>query len=67
MSDTKIYRHGKGAKIEKVKAGEAVLGLGQARRGKLIAIAVAFGDEGVEFPQHVKVPDSITLPRTSEG
>jgi hypothetical protein len=57
-----LYRYGKAAKLEEVKAGDAVRGVGQAIKGKLIALAAAFGAEGVELPLNVKVPASITLP-----
>jgi hypothetical protein len=61
-ADTKIFRHGQAAKLDSVKAGDAVRGLGQVSKGKLIASAVAFGGEGVELPPSLKVPTSITLP-----
>jgi hypothetical protein len=60
--DTKIFRRGRPAQLNDVKSGDAVRGIGQVKNGKLIAYAVAFGDEGVELPASVKVPDSITLP-----
>src|SRR5450755_1865954 len=46
--DTKIYRKGQPAPLDSVKSGDAVCGVGQVRNGKLIAVAVAFGDDGVE-------------------
>jgi hypothetical protein len=59
--ETKIYRRGQLASLESVKSGDAVCGVGQAKNGRLIAIAVAFGDDGVELPASAKVPASITL------
>lgn len=63
--ETKIYRKGQLAPLESVKSGDAVCGVGQARSGRLIAIAVAFGDDGVELPASAKVPSSITLPNNT--
>ena len=63
--ETKIYRKGQLASLESVKSGDAVCGVGQARNGRLIAIAVAFGDDGVELPASAKVPSSITLPNNT--
>jgi hypothetical protein len=62
---TKIYRKGRLAPLEAVKSGDAVFGVGQVRNKRLIAVAVAFGDEGVELPPSAKVPTSIVLPNTS--
>jgi len=62
---TKIYRKGQPALLESVKSGDAVCGVGQAKNGGLIAIAVAFGDEGVELPASAKAPASITLPNNT--
>ncbi len=61
-SETKIFRHGRAAKLEETKAGDAVRGIGQAKGRRLVAFAVAFGEEGVELPSFLKVPESITLP-----
>ena len=63
--DTRIYRKGRPASLESVKSGDAVCGVGQARNGRIIAIAVAFGDDGVELPASAKVPSSITLPNNT--
>ncbi len=60
--DTRIYRKGRAADLEDAKAGDAARGFGQVKNGKLIALAVAFGEEGVELPPNVKIPDVITLP-----
>ncbi len=62
MRDTIVYRKGQAAKLEEAKAGDAARGFGQVKNGKLIALAVAFGQEGVELPPNVKVPDLIKLP-----
>jgi hypothetical protein len=59
---TKVFRFGRMANLDSVKAGDAARGFGQAQKGLLVATAVAFGAEGVELPGHVKVPTSITLP-----
>ncbi len=59
--DTKVFRYGRGAKLEEAKAGDAARGFGRVMNGKLIASAVAFGDEGVELPPSVKIPGSITI------
>ena len=59
---TKVFRFGQMARLESVKAGDAARGIGQARKGMLIASAVAFGDESVELPRDLKVPTAITLP-----
>lgn len=61
-TNTVLYRRGRPAKLEEVKAGDAARGVGQAIKGKLVATAVAFGEEGVELPPNVRVPESITLP-----
>ncbi|MDQ6938661.1 MAG: hypothetical protein M3119_00730 [Verrucomicrobiota bacterium] len=63
--ETRIYRKGQRAGLESVKSGDAVCGVGLARNGRLIAIAVAFGDDGVELPSSAKVPASITLPNNT--
>lgn len=55
-SDTKIYRKGVLAPLASVKSGDAVCGIGVVRKGKLIAVAVAFGDDGVELPDKAKPP-----------
>lgn len=60
--DTKVFRYGRAARLEDAKSGDAVRGFGRVAKGRLVAIAVAFGDEGVELPASVKIPDSITLP-----
>ena len=60
ISDTKIFRKGKAAKLEEAKAGDAVRGIGQAKNGRLIATAVAFGDDGVELPASVKMPEPLS-------
>jgi hypothetical protein len=60
--DTKIFRHGRGAQLQEIKSGDAVRGVGQVKKGKLVAFAVAFGEEGVELPAGFKVPETITLP-----
>lgn len=65
-ANTKIFRHGKGVKLESVKAGDAARGLGQVIKGKLIASAVAFGADGVELPPHLKIPTSITQPPSGQ-
>lgn len=62
---TRIFRHGRAAQLQDVKSGDAVRGIGQVKNGKLTAFAVAFGDEGVELPPGLKVPESITLPPSS--
>jgi hypothetical protein len=64
-SDTRIYRKGQVAPLEAVKSGDAVNGVGQVRKGRLIAVAVAFGDDGVELPASAKIPRSITLPNNT--
>lgn len=64
-AETKIFRQGRAARLEEAKAGDAARGVGQAINGKLVAVAVAFGSEGVELPRDIKVPDSITLPPTT--
>ena len=63
---TKIFRHGKVAQLGQVKSGDAVRGVGVVKKGRLIAVAVAFGDEGVELPAALKVPEAITLPSTRD-
>ena len=65
-AETKIFRYGNAAKLDSVKAGDAVRGVGQATKGKLVASAVAFGAEGVELPSNVKVPNPSTLPPTRQ-
>ena len=60
--ETKIFRHGRAANLDDAKSGDAVHGYGRVQKGKLVAFALAFGDEGVELPRSVRVPDSITLP-----
>lgn len=60
--DTKVDRYGRGAKLDDAKSGDAVRGFGRVLKGRLVAIAVAFGDEGVELPPGIKIPESITLP-----
>ena len=60
--DTKVFRHGHAAKLDDAKSGDAARGFGRVINGKLIAVAVAFGDEGVELPAGIKIPESITLP-----
>ena len=65
-AETKIFRYGKAAKLDSVKAGDAVRGVGQATKGNLVASAVAFGAEGVELPSNVKVPSPSTLPPTRQ-
>ncbi len=64
-TDTKIFRQGKAARLEEAKSGDAARGVGVAQSGRLIAVAVAFGSEGVELPPNIKIPDSITLPPSS--
>lgn len=61
-SETKIFRQGRVARLEEAKAGDAVRGVGQAMKGNLVAVAVAFGSEGVELPRDIRIPDAITLP-----
>jgi hypothetical protein len=65
--DTKVFRYGRAARLEDAKSGDAVRGFGRVVKGKLVAVAVAFGDEGVELPLGIKIPDSITLPPQSPG
>ncbi len=60
--DTKVFRRGKAAKLDEAKSGDAARGFGRVINGKLVAVAVAFGDEGVELPAGIKIPESITLP-----
>lgn len=66
-SSTRIFRHGRVAQLQEVKSGDAVRGIGQVKNGRLTALIVAFGDDGVDFPPGVKVPESITLPPSSSG
>jgi hypothetical protein len=61
-SETKIFRYGRRAKVGDAKAGDGAHGFGRVLNGKLIAVAVAFGDEGVDLPADIKIPQSITLP-----
>jgi len=61
--DTKIFRKGQAASLEEIKAGDAARGVGLAKNGRLLAFAVAFGDEGVELPPGLNLPETITLPR----
>ncbi|MFL6568101.1 MAG: hypothetical protein ACJ8LI_02955 [Chthoniobacterales bacterium] len=60
--DTRVFRYGRAAKLGDAKAGDAARGFGRVLNGKLIAVAVAFGDDGVELPPQVTIPPSITLP-----
>lgn len=60
--DTKVFRHGRAAKLDEAKSGDAARGFGRVINGHLIAVAVAFGDEGVELPAGIRIPESITLP-----
>jgi hypothetical protein len=65
--DTKIYRKGVSAALESVKSGDAVCGIGQVRKGQLIAVAVAFGDDGVELPEKANLPRASMLPAASSS
>jgi hypothetical protein len=60
--DTKVFRRGRAARIDDAKSGDAAHGFGRVVKGRFVAIAVAFGDEGVQLPASVKIPESITLP-----
>lgn len=60
--ETRVFRRGRAAKLKDAKSGDAAHGFGRVLKGKLVAVAVAFGDEGVQLPPSVKIPDSITLP-----
>ena len=60
--ETKIFRKGVPAALGNVKSGDAVDGIGRAQKGKLIAIAVAFGDDGVRLPENAKPPGVSLLP-----
>ena len=65
--ETKIFRKGVPAALGSVKSGDAVDGIGRAQKGKLIAVAVAFGDDGVRLPESAKLPRSVFYrwPRSS--
>lgn len=60
--ETKIFRKGRAARLEDARSGDAAPGFGRINDGKLLAVAVAFGDAGVELPPSIKIPESITLP-----
>ena len=65
--ETKVFRKGRPAKLHDTKTGDACRGVGKVIKGKLVAIAVAFGSEGVELPSGLKLPESITTaPNTGE-
>ncbi|MGZ4966921.1 MAG: hypothetical protein ACXWBM_07725 [Chthoniobacterales bacterium] len=66
-SNTKIYRKARVARLDEVKSGDAVDGVGQVRKGKLIAVAVAFGDDGVRLPEEAKLPGVSLLPLAKIG
>lgn len=60
-SQTKIYRRGAITSLESMKSGDVVCGFGQARHGRLVALAVAAGDKTVELPEKAKPAGVNTL------